>query len=144
MIDQRGGGDERAAEALQRAEGDQLAGALGEAVEQARDGEQDRAGDEDPLAPDDVRRAAAEQQEAAEEQRVAVDHPLEVGLAEVEVLLDRRQRDVDDRRVQDDHELGQADQDQRHPAVVFALCHRGTVAQTGACDSGSNPDALQT
>ena len=85
MIDQRGGGDERAAEALQRAERDQLPGARREPVEQAGDREQDRAGDEDPLAPEDVRRAAAEQQEAAEQQRVAVDHPLQVGLAELQV-----------------------------------------------------------
>ena len=127
---QRGGRDERASEALQPAEHDQLAGALGEAVEQARDREHDHAGDEDLLAPDDVRGAAAEQQEAAEQQRVAVDHPLQVGLAELQVLLDRRQRDVDDRRVEDDHELGQADQDQRHPAVVFAsLSHRRKVAR---------------
>ena len=72
------------------------------------------------LAAEDVRRAAAEQQEAAEQQRVGVDDPLQVGLAEVQILLDRRQRDVHDRRVEDHHELGEADEDQRHPAVVFA------------------------
>ena len=70
--------------------------------------------------------AAAEQQEAAEHERVAVDHPLEVGLAEVEILLDRRQGDVDDRRVEDDHELREADEDEDDPGVR-GVAHRSPI-----------------
>ena len=56
--------------------------------------------------------APAEQQEAAEDQRVGVQHPGEALLREAEVALDRRQRDVDDGRVQDDHELRHRDERQ--------------------------------
>ena len=63
-------------------------------------------GDEEPAASEQVGEPAAEQEHAAEEDRVGGDHPLQVLLAEVEVGLDRRKRDVHDRHVQDDHELG--------------------------------------
>ena len=49
--------------------------------------------------------APGEQQEAGERDQVGVDHPGEAGLGEVQVALDRRQRDVDDRRVEHDHQL---------------------------------------
>src|SRR3712207_9043426 len=49
--------------------------------------------------------------------RVAVDDPLQVGGREGQVALDRRQRDVRDRRVEDDHELREADEDEDDPAV---------------------------
>ena len=82
---ERGGGDERAAEALQLRGRRSACPSRREAVEQRRGGEHDEADDEDALAAEEVARAAAEQQEAAERQRVAVDDPLQVGLAEPEV-----------------------------------------------------------
>ena len=78
---ERGRRDERGAEPLERAAGDQHPGVHGEPVEQRRDGEHDEAEEEQPLAPEQVARAAAEQQEAAEDERVGVDDPLEVRLA---------------------------------------------------------------
>jgi hypothetical protein len=114
---QRGGGDQRGAEALQAPRGDQHPGRRGEAVEQRGQREQGDAGHEQPAAADEVRRPPAEQQEAAEHERVAVDDPREVGGGEAEVALDRGQGDVHDRRVEHDHELREADEDEHEPAV---------------------------
>ena len=80
------------------------------------------------LRPMQVAGPAAEQQEAAEQQRVAVDDPLQVGRREAEVALDRGQRDVGDRRVEDDHELREADQDEDEPPVGRARGRRPLVA----------------
>jgi hypothetical protein len=47
-------------------------------------------------------------QKARERQRVGVDHPLLAGSRHVKRRAHLRQRDVDDRHVADDHELGHA------------------------------------
>ena len=109
------GRDERRAEALQPAGEDQELGRGGEPVQQRGDREDDEPREEQPLASDQVARAAAEKQEAAEDQRVGVDDPLQLGGRHVEIALDRGQRDVHDRRVQDDHELRDADEDEDEP-----------------------------
>ena len=75
--------------------------------------------DEHAPPPEQVGHAPAQQQEAAEGQHVGVDDPGQVLLGEVEVLADRRQRDVDDRRVEHDDELGAAEQRQRQPAAAL-------------------------
>ena len=94
-----------------------------ERAEQRGGGEQHQAGEEDPLAADQVAGATAEQQEAAEEQRVRVDDPLQVRLGDLQVGLDRRQRDVDDRGVEDHHELREADKDEHEPRIRAAGGH---------------------
>ena len=126
---QRGGGDERRAQALQAAGDDQHPARGRQPVQQRREREHDHAGQEDPLAPDQVAGAPAEQQEAAEHQRVAVDHPLQVGGREAEVALDRGQRDVDDRRVEDDHELREADEHEHEPAADLAGRRRASAGR---------------
>ena len=73
---------------------------------------------------------APQQQKTAEHQRVGVHHPLQAVDGEVQVVLDRRQGDVHDGRVEHDHELGHADQHQDNPPVRVALtrvgdAHRG-------------------
>ena len=68
--------------------------------------------------PEHVREPPAEQQEAAEDEGVRADDPLQALLREPEIDLDRRQRDVHDRDVQDDHELDGAEQPQREPLLV--------------------------
>ena len=73
-------------------------------------GEEDEADGEDAAAAEQVGHAPAEQQEAAEDERVGVDDPGQVLLGEVEVAADRRQRDVDDRGVEHDDELGRREQ----------------------------------
>ena len=64
-----------------------------------RDPDQEQA----PVAVE-VAEPPAEQQEAAEGEQIGVHDPGERGLREAEVLPDRRQRDVHDRRVEDDHQ----------------------------------------
>ena len=77
---------------------------------------------------EEVAQPAAEQEEAAEGEQVGVDHPGERRLREAEILPDRRQRDAHDRHVEDDHQVAQAEDDQRQPAVpvrlMSLLCHR--------------------
>src|SRR5215207_7151269 len=65
----------------------------------------------------------AEQQEAAEHEHVRVDDPRQVVRREPELRPDRRQRDVDDRRVEHDDELRGGEQRQRHPLVGAAGRH---------------------
>ena len=92
-------------------------------------GEDDEAGEEHALAPDEVAEPAGQQQQAAEGDEEGVDDPGQVRLAEVEVVLDRGQRDVHDRDVEHDHQLRQADDDQRGPAAaVVGGAERGADA----------------
>ena len=62
----------------------------------------------------EVGEAPGEHEEAGERQRVGADDPLEVGGRDVEAALDGGQRDRDDRRVEDDDELRDA-QERDHP-----------------------------
>jgi hypothetical protein len=89
------------------------AGASGEPAERGRERESAQADQQRALATGVVRDPAAEQQQAAEGQRVGGDDPLPVGVRDPEVALRRRQRDVHDGRVEDDHELGRGDHGQR-------------------------------
>ena len=92
---------------------------LGDPAHQRCGGEQRDAGHEQPAPPEPVGSPAAEQQEAPEYQRVRVQDPGEALLREPDVALDRRQRDIDDAGVQDDHELSNGD-DRQHRVRVDA------------------------
>ena len=121
-------GEQRRAEALQGAEGDQRAFRPGKAVQQRADGEERQPGDEQAPAPEQVGEAAAEEQHAAEEDRVGSDHPLQARLREVQVGADRRQRHVHDRDVEHDHELRCDDDREGGPAAPISssgccFCH---------------------
>ena len=71
---------------------------------------------EHPASAPAVGDPAGDEQQGAERQAVAGDEPLECGVADVEVVLHRRQRDVDDEEVEDDQEdAGQ--QDRRGPVL---------------------------
>ncbi len=63
---------------------------------------------ERPSLPEHVGAAAGQHQEAREHDRVRVDHPLELRGGEAQAGLDRGQGDVDDRQVEDHHELRDA------------------------------------
>ncbi len=115
---ERGWGDDRGAEALRGAGGDQLPLGGGEAGGERGDRDQQQARHEHPAAAQQVGGAAAEQQEAAEGEHVGVDDPGQVLLGEVERFADRGQRHVDDRGVEDDDELRRAEQDQGQPALL--------------------------
>ena len=55
---------------------------------------------------------AGEQEQAAIRDEVGVDDPRQVGLGEMKVVLDRRQGDVHDRRVEYHHQLCGGDDEQ--------------------------------
>ena len=80
----------------------------------AKSGEPDH---EELPTPEQVAHAAPEQQEAAEGERIAADDPLEVLGREVELLLDRRKRDVHDRDVENDHQVGDSEDGERLPTL---------------------------
>ena len=110
-----GGEHRRSADALQGPRPDEHRDRSGDAAEQRRGGEDDEAEDEHALSPEAVRDRAPAEDERGKGQRVGVDDPLQVGEACVEVPLDRRQRDLDDRDVDEQHERRRADRDQRPP-----------------------------
>ena len=117
--------DERGAETLERAEADQLSRGRRDSVEQRGGGEDDESDEEEPLPSQKVARASAEQQEAGEDERVRVDHPLQARLVlEAERRLDVRQGDVHDRRVEDDHELREADDYEYDPGIRGMAAHQ--------------------
>ena len=106
-----------AADALDEARHHQHALALGGAAQNRGQGEDQEARHEDVLAPDQVAEAPGEQQQPAEADQVGVDHPGEARLREAEVVLDRRQRDVHDGHVENDHQHSRAEHVERNPAV---------------------------
>ena len=89
---------------------------VGEAGGQRGDRDQRQPGHEHPPPPEEVRGPAAKQQEAPERDQVGVHDPGQVLLGEVQAPADAGQGDVHDRGVQDDDELGHAEQDQRGPS----------------------------
>ena len=85
---------------------------LRDPADQGGAGEDRDPGHEKPPPPEPVGEAPAEQKEPAEHQRVGVQHPGEALLREADVDLDGRQRDVDNGRIEDDHELRDRDEGQ--------------------------------
>jgi len=106
---EHGGREDRPGRALERAERDQHPGRRREAAQQRGRGEDAEADEEDRPPPDQVAEAPGEQQQTAEGDQVGVDDPCEARLGEAEVILDRRQGDVDHRDVEDDHQHARAE-----------------------------------
>ena len=113
--------EQRAAQALQRPRDDQRAFRPGEPGKQRAEREHRDACHEQPPASEQVGQATAQQQHAAEQDRVGGDHPLQALLREMKVVLDRRQGDVHDRDVEDDHELRGNGHRQDKPAPPFRV-----------------------
>ena len=111
----------RAADSLDEAGRDEHLLGLRQPAERARHGEHAEAGHEDALAAEEVAEAAGEQEQAAEGDQVGVDDPGEARLREAEVVLDRRQRDVDDGHVEHDHQHARAEHVESDPAVAVGL-----------------------
>ena len=91
-------------------------------------GEEADADEEQPAAAVEVAEAPAEQQEAAEGEQVGVHHPGERRVGEAEIALDRRQGDIDDRRVEDDQHVTEAEHVKRQPSPVALEGHSGGEA----------------
>jgi hypothetical protein len=116
--------DNRTAEALDRTRRDQEPLRRGQAAGDRGQGEERDPDQEQSPVAEQIAEAAAEQEEAAERQQVGVDHPGERRRREPEVLPNRRQRDVHDRRVENDHQVAQAQDDQREPAGASIHRHQ--------------------
>ncbi len=104
--------------ALDEARDDQHRLVVREPAQRGGGGEHRDAGEEHALAADEVAESPGEQQEAAERDHVRVDHPAEIRLREVQVVLDPGERDVDDRAVERVHQHREAHDDQRDPAAA--------------------------
>ena len=74
-----------------------------------------------------VAQPPAEQQEAAEGEQVRVHDPGERRLREAEVVPDRRQRDVHDRAVQDDHQIAEAEDVEGEPPSSHVQVGHGLI-----------------
>ena len=107
------GRGQRGAGALEDAGHEQDLLVRGEAAEERGRAEEDDAEDEHPAAAEQVTEPAAEHEQTAEGQGVCRDDPLASRVGEAEVGLDVGQGDVNDRAVEDDHELGAGDDDER-------------------------------
>ena len=105
------------AHSLDEARAHQQAGALSQAARQRRGGEHHQPGHQHPPPAEEVGRPGAQQEEAAEGEHVGADHPLQALLAEAEIALDRGQGDVEDRVVENVHELDEAEQEQDRDAA---------------------------
>lgn len=110
------GRGQRATDALNEAGPDKDRLATREAAHHRSAGEQADAGEEDGAAADEIAEPAGEQQESTEGDEVGVDHPCEAGGREPEVVLDARERNVDHRHVEDDHQHSGAQHVQSDPA----------------------------
>ena len=115
---ERRGEERRAPDALHRAGDVEHGDVPGQAAEQRREREDDHADGEEQPAAVAVGERARGQDQRRQRQRVGVDHPLQPRQARVEVVLDVRQRDVDDRDVEQEHERRRADGDERPAAVA--------------------------
>jgi hypothetical protein len=110
------------AAALQEPRADEHPARDGRTAERRGEREQANTPQEEPPTAHDVGEPPAEEQEAASHEHVSVDHPGEPRGAEVQVVLDVRERDVHDRDVEDQHELDQREHRQCLPTPRVRLC----------------------
>jgi hypothetical protein len=108
---------------IARAHQDALA--VGQRAAERGRGEEADADQEDLAAGEEVGGAPGQHQEAGEGQRVGVDDPLQAGVGEAERGVDVRQRDVDDRDVEDHHELRQTDGEEE--GVLLKSLHSSMI-----------------
>jgi hypothetical protein len=124
------GHEQRARRALERPRCDQQLGARRHRAEQRRGAEQCQSRREDAPPPEDVPERSPDEQQRAEREQVGLDDPLLLDESGVEIVRDRRQRDVDDRAVEEHDpraEHGGRERDPLHAIVD----HRSTFADSG-------------
>jgi hypothetical protein len=123
-----GGGDdreggrvhERSAGALYDSCADQKLTAPGQTADERGEREDREACDEDQPAAEEVGELSTGEHQRGERERISGHDPLELGESDVEVGGDRRQRHVDHRVVEHDHEEPERDRRQGPPlACVF-------------------------
>ena len=105
---------ERGARALDHPGADNQPGAVGETAERRCAGERRERSYEHVAPAEQIAAAAADEQQRAERQCVPVHDPCDPADAEPQAVLDRGERDVDDRHVEYDHQLRGGEQQQRN------------------------------
>jgi hypothetical protein len=118
--------DQRRAEPHHRTSGDELPGAVAQAAGEARCSEHHEAGKEHALPADAIAKVSRREHERREHEVVGVDDPFELDCRRAELSHERRQRDVDDRRVEADRERREHKrrQNQRFSVVATGIQHR--------------------
>ena len=114
---ERGRRDDRCADSLHRAGRDQDADVPGQPAEERCDSEERQPDEEDQPSSEQIGHPATEEQETSERDRVGDQHPLHRRGGGMQFGLDRRDRDVDDRHVEDGHEERRPDDSERQPAA---------------------------
>ena len=115
---QRGHVDDGRADTLQAASDDQHGKRRRQAAQRRRGGEENEAAEVNAPPPALVGERRRRHDEHRHREAVGGNHPLHALLARVELVLDVRQRDVDDRRVEVDHEQPDAGGEQRQPLLA--------------------------
>ena len=92
--------------------------------------------EEETAVPEEIAEPAAEQEKAAEREQIGVDDPRQRRLREAEILADRGQRDAHDRHVEDDHQVAEAEDEEREPASAAIGGH---VASSRVAFRGVRP-----
>src|SRR6266568_1804039 len=95
--------EEGGADTLQRAGGNQHRGRRREPAEYRRHRKEAHPEQEYSLAAELIAHRSAHENQRAQEQGVRLDDPLHIGDRGVQIGLERRQRDVDDRRIDERH-----------------------------------------
>ena len=124
--------DDRAAQPLHRARPDEGRLRACEAAAERGECEERDADEEDAPVAEEVAEPPAEQEEAAEGEQIAVHDPRERARGEAEVRADRGQRDADNRRIEDDHQVPHAEDEEREPARVAVADLLGKIHRTSS------------
>ncbi len=132
------GQDQRAADTLESAAEEQHCPVRRERREHARRKEDDESDDEDAAPAADVTDASDADEERREDERVDRVRPLRLRDPDVQVADDRRDRDVHDRRVDDDHRDAGRQRDEPKPATSASV-HSGIIAVMTAEASRRRP-----
>ena len=133
----RGQQQRRAEPADDRPEDDDRGQALRERHRQRSDRVAEQPEHVGALAPDQVADLAADQDERGRDERLERDRRLHAARRRVQIVIDRRDRDVHQRRVDDEHEHRHREQD-REPRVP-GLCRLADVAGAGPLGHASRP-----
>ena len=134
---ERGGHDQRRPHTHRRAHRDHLIGGVCDEGAEAGQPEDRDAGLECTLAPEAVAERAEDEQQTGEDEQVGVDHPLQLRGGGVELVLQRRQGDVEDRVVEPDDHQAQRQHAERLPAarVLDGVDGHQTALLSGASGS---------
>jgi hypothetical protein len=112
---QRRRGQDGGPQTLYSSSPDQPGLVLGQSAEKARSREHREADEEHLAAAEEVGGPATQQEETGKRQSVGVHDPLQASSAEPQVMLDGRQGDVHDGRVEHHHELADEDEAEHQP-----------------------------